>query len=224
MKRIIATVMIVFLVLPGFAAAAPGGHGAPVGEQIGNDENTTPGGEHRMKMMENRNAKAAENKTPEIPENETVTEEENETPREDGNKTRVDNAHRDQNRVRLAVHALLAAENRTGGIGPEVSAVAREFNNSVQKTFAAEGQIQARHGFVRFLFGGDEDAARLIAEETQRNRERVAELRQSIENCTCDDETREMLCEQIRTIEQEQDRLSALANEEIRNRGLFCWK
>ncbi|MCK8519058.1 hypothetical protein [Methanoculleus sp. 7T] len=214
MKRIIAAVMIVFLVLPGFAAAAPGGHGAPVGEQIGNDENTTPGGEHRMK--ENRNVK--------VTENETVAEEENEAPREDGNKTRVDKTQRDQNRVRLAVHALLAAENRTGGIGRDVSAVAREFNNSVQKTLEAEEQIQARHGFMRFLFGGDEDAARLIAEEAQRNRERVMELRQSIENCTCDDETRTMLREQVRTIEQEQDRLSALADEELQHRGLFRWK
>jgi predicted small secreted protein len=214
MKRIIAAVMIVFLILPGFAAAAPGGHGAPAGEQIGNDENTTPGGEHRMK--ENRNVK--------VTENETVAEEENEAPREDGNKTRVDKTQRDQNRVRLAVHALLAAENRTGGIGRDVSAVAREFNNSVQKTLEAEEQIQARHGFMRFLFGGDEDAARLIAEEAQRNRERVMELRQSIENCTCDDETRTMLREQVRTIEQEQDRLSALADEELQHRGLFRWK
>ncbi|WP_292489720.1 hypothetical protein [Methanoculleus sp. 10] len=200
MKRIIAAVMIVFLVLPGFAAAASGCHGAPAGEQMGNDEtNTTPGGEHRM------NAKVTENKT--------VTEEEN--------KTGVDRSHRDQNQVRFAVHALLAAENRIGGIGQEVSAVAREFNNSVQKTLAAEEQIRARHGFVRFLFGGDMDAARLIAKETQQNRERFVELRQSIDNCTCDDETRAMLREQIRTIEQEQDRLLTLAEKEMRERGLF---
>ena len=208
MKRIIAAVMIVFLVLPGFAAAAPGGHGDPRGELIGNDEmNTTPGGEHRVKMEENRAPKITENETPEIAENET----------------KVDRAHRDQNRVRLAVHALIAAENRTGGIGRDVSIIAREFDNSVQKTVQAEEQIQARHGLVRFFFGGDEDAARLIAEEAQRNRERVTELRQSIGNCTCDDGTRTMLREQVRTIEQEQDRLSALAEEEMRARGLFSW-
>ena len=154
-----------------------------------------------MKMEENRAPKITENETPEIAENET----------------RVDRVHRDQNRVRLAVHALLAAENRTGGIGRDVSIIAREFDNSVEE------QIRARHGLVRFFFGGDEDAARLIVEEAQRNRERVTELRQSIGNCTCDDGTRTMLREQVRTIEQEQDRLSALAEEEMRARGLFSW-
>ena len=203
MRRIIAAVMIAFLVLPGFAAAAPGGHGARAGEPIGNGEtNATPGEELGVKMVENRIA-------------------ENETPRQDQNRTRVEGGDRDQNRVRLAVHALLAAENRTGGIGRDISAVAREFNDSVRMTLAAEERIQARHGFMRFLFGGDGDAARLIADEAQRNRERVTELRQSIGNCTCDEETRAMLREQVRTIEQEQDRLSALAEEELQHRGLF---
>ena len=194
MKRIIAAVMIVFLVLPGFAAAAPGGHGAPAGE-----EHTAPWGEHRVN--DEGNAQIAENETPGLDQN------------------RMEK--RDQNQVRLAVHTLLAAENRTGGIGRNISVIAREFNNSVQKTLAAEEQIRARHGFVRFLFGGDMDAARLIAKETQQNRERFVELRQSIDNCTCDDETRAMLREQIRTIEQEQDRLLTLAEKEMRERGLF---
>lgn len=188
MKRIIAAAMIVFLVLPGFAAAAPGGPGAPAGE-----EHTAPRGEHRVN--EEGNAQIAENETP----------------------------RQDQNQVRLAVHTLLAAENRTGGIGRNISVIAREFNNSVKKTLEAEEQIRGRHGFVRFLFGGDEDAARLIAEEAQRNRERVTELGQSIENCTCDNETKTMLREQVRTIEQEQDRLRALAEEELQHRGLFGW-
>jgi len=196
MKRIIAAAMIVFLVLPGFAAAAPGGHGAPAGE-----EHTAPWGEHRMN--DEGNAQIAENETPGLDQN------------------RMEK--RDQNQVRLAVHTLLAAENRTGGIGRNISVIAREFNNSVKKTLEAEEQIRGRHGFVRFLFGGDEDAARLIAEEAQRNRERVTELGQSIENCTCDNETREMLREQVRTIEQEQDRLRALAEEELQHRGLFGW-
>ncbi len=216
MKRIIAAVTIVLLVLPGFAAAAPGSHSGPGGEQVGNGEmNTTPGGEQRVRAEENTTLREEENRTAgdrvqqRVAENTTLPGEENVT---------------DRNRVRLAVHALLTAENRIGGIGQNVSAIAREVNNSVQKTLEAEEQIRARHGFMRFLFGGDEDAARLIEEEAQRNRERVAELLGSIENCTCDNETRTMLREQVRTIEQEQDRLTALAEEELQARGLFSWK
>ena len=208
MKRIIAAAMIIFLVLPGFAAAASGGQGGPGGEQFGNGEmNTILGGEQRVRTEENETSgnrvqqRVAENTTPAGKEF---------TP--------------DRNRVRLAVHALLAAENRTGGIGQNVSAIAREVNNSVEKALAAEEQIRTRHGFMRFLFGGDTEAARLIESETQWNRERVTELRQSIENCTFDAETRTMLREQVRTIEQEQDRLTALAEEEMRHRGLFSWK
>ncbi|ABN56458.1 MULTISPECIES: hypothetical protein [Methanoculleus] len=225
MKRIIAAVMIVFLLLPGFAAAAPG-NGSLGGEQVGNSEtNTTPGGEQWVGAEENTTLRAEEN----VPDRQRVRTGENETA---GDRVRASENTSprwgedvpDRNRVRLAVHALLGAENRTGGIGENVSAIAREINNSVQKTFEAEEQIRARHGFMRFLFGGDAEAARLIEEEAQRNRERAAELGYLIGNCTCDDATRAMLQEQVRTIEQEQDRLRVLASEEMQVRGLFSWR
>lgn len=208
MKRIITAIMIVFLLFPGFAAAAPGNYGSPGGEQVGNGEtNTVPGEEQRLRAEENEasggdRVRAAENATP-----------------------REGEFAPDRNQVRLAVHALLGAENRSGGIGQNISAIAREVNNSVQKTFEAEEQIRARHGFIRSLFGGgDTEAARLIEEETQRNRERATELRCLIGNCTCDDATRTMLREQVRTIEQEQDRLRTIASEEMQVRGLFSWR
>ncbi|MDK2989198.1 MAG: hypothetical protein PWR16_727 [Methanoculleus sp.] len=226
MKRIIAAAMIVFLLLPGFAAAASGSYGSPGGEQVGNGEtNTTPGGEPRVRAEENTTLRAEESVLDRdrvrIGENETsgdrVRASENMAPRWEEHIP-------DRDRVRLAVHALLGAENRTGGIGENVSAIAREINNSVRKTFEAEEQIRTRHGFMRFLFGGDAQAARLIEEEAQRNQERATELRRLIENCTCDDETRTMLREQVRTIEQEQNRLRTLANEEMQVRGLFSWR
>ncbi|WP_214020476.1 hypothetical protein [Methanoculleus sp.] len=226
MKRIIAAAMIVFLLLPGFASAASGSYGSPGGEQVGIGEtNTTPGGEQRIRVEENATLPAEEN----VPDRQRVRTEENET---SGDRVRAaenttpgwEENVPDRDRVRLAVHALLGAENRTGGIGQNVSAIAREVNNSVQKTFEAEEQIRARHGFIRFLFGGDVQAARLIEEEAQRNQERATELRRLIGNCTCDNETRTMLQEQVRTIEQEQDRLKTLASEEMQVRGLFSWR
>ena len=237
MKRIIAAAMIVFLVLPGFAAAASGG------EQTGDGEGNPAAGDRQLVRTEENETsgdqvqqRVAENTTPRgeefAPDRQRVRTEENETSGDRMQQRVAENTtlpegefvpDQDRNRVRLAVHALLAAENRTGGIGQNVSAIAREVNNSVEKTLAAEEQIRTRHGFMRFLFGGDAEAARLIESEAQRNRERAAELRQSIENCTCDAETKTMLREQVRMIEQEQDRLTALAEEEMRHRGLFSW-
>ncbi|WP_292731796.1 hypothetical protein [Methanoculleus sp.] len=235
MKRIIAVVMMVLLVFPGFAAAASGG------EQTGDGEGNPAAGDRQLVSTEENETsrdqvqqRIAENTTPRgedfAPGRQRVRTEENETSGDRVQQRVAENTTPagkeftpDRNRVRLAVHALLAAENRTGGIGQNVSAIAREVNNSVEKTLAAEEQIRTRHSFMRFLFGGDAEAARLIEGEAQLNRERVTELRQSIENCTCDAETKTMLREQVRTIEQEQDRLSALAEEEMRARGLFSW-
>ncbi|KAF5088520.1 hypothetical protein [Methanoculleus horonobensis] len=222
MKRIIAAVMIVFLFLPGFAAAASGGYGGPGGAQAGYGAvNATPAGEEDgagLIPAPGRGQQVGTEEGDEIPGERVQQRTVEHTPLQPG-----DGAP-DRNRVRLAVHALLGAENRTGGIGENVSAIAREFNNSVEKTIRAEEQIRARHAFTRFLFGGDAEAARLIEEEAQRNRERVTELRGLIGNCTCDDATRTMLREQVRTIEQEQDRLETLASEEMQVRGLFSWR
>ena len=70
--------------------------------------------------------------------------------------------YQNQNQVRLAVHAMLAMENLTGGIGRNISQIAIEFNNSVQATIRAEEKIQTRNFLVSFFFGGDEQAAEEI--------------------------------------------------------------
>lgn len=200
MKRIIAAALIVFLLLPGLAAAASGDHGSP-------------GGEHRLRAEENATPHVEEN----IPDRGWAGIEGNGT---SGGRYRL----RFEAPQEVCRSPDRYAENRTsgiGGMGESVSAIAREISNSAQKTFEAEEQIRARHGFTRFLFGGDTRAARLIEEETQRNRERITELRRLIENCTCDDETRTMLREHVGMIEQEQDRLRTLASEEMQVRGLL---
>ena len=57
--------------------------------------------------------------------------------------------YQNQNEVRLAVHSLLAMEDLTGGIGQEVSQIAREFDNSVQATIRAEEKIETRNRVLR---------------------------------------------------------------------------
>ena len=131
--------------------------------------------------------------------------------------------YRNQNQVRLAVHALLAMENLTGGIGSQVSAIAQDFNNRINKTIQAEEKIQKRSAFKRFFAGGDHEAAQGIEQEVNRNRERIQELKQLKEQCECDEEVKAMIQEQIQNMEQEQNRLQELAQKEKKSKGLFGW-
>lgn len=131
--------------------------------------------------------------------------------------------HQNQNRVRLAVHALLAMENLTGGIGKNVSAIAKDFNNSVQATINAEEKIESKGWFSRLFTGGNEEAAEEIEQEVGTNAQRIQELKSLMQDCECDEEVRAIMQEQIQNMEQEQDRLRQKAQEEKMNRGLFGW-
>jgi len=128
---------------------------------------------------------------------------------------------KNQNTVRLAVHALLAMENLTGGIGKNVSAIARNFNNSVQATIRAEDRIQNRSRIARFFNGGDQEAADEIEQEVNQNRNRIEQLQMLMERCNCTDEVKAMLQEQMQNMTQEQNRLGEVAQKEKTNKGLF---
>jgi hypothetical protein len=133
------------------------------------------------------------------------------------------NVYQNQNQVILAVHALLAMENLTGGIGHNISQIAREFNNSVQATIRAEERIQTRNQLVKFFMGGDEEAAQEILNVTNMNQLRIQQLKQLRLECNCIEEVKAMIQEQIQNMEQEQTRLQQLAQSEIQNKGLFGW-
>ena len=130
---------------------------------------------------------------------------------------------KNQNRLRLAVHSLLAIENLTGGIGPQVREIARNFNNSVKTTITAEEKIQTRWGLTKFFFGGDAEAAEKIETEVNKNQQRIQKLKQLREQCNCSEEVKTMMQEQIQQMMQEQIRLKKLAQSEKKNKGIFGW-
>lgn len=129
--------------------------------------------------------------------------------------------YQNQNRVRLAVHSLVAAEEFVGDTGPQVSQIAEEINNSVQATIQAEERIQSRNSFVRFFVGGDEAAADEIEQHVIQNQERIRQLQQLVGESDCDEEVRAIMQEQIQNIEQEQTRLQEIARTEKSDSGLF---
>ena len=130
---------------------------------------------------------------------------------------------KNENEVRIAVTTLLDSEDLSGGIGRNISAIARDFNNSLSSTGKLEDRIQGRSSFTRIFFGGDRTAAREIANQTAQARARIAELQQLISSATLDPEVRTMLEEQVRILQQEQERLQQLATREQADRGIFGW-
>ena len=141
----------------------------------------------------------------------------------EGKSEKEQKVYQNQNQVRLAVHSLLAMEDLVGGIGKNVSQIARQFNNSIQATINAEEKIQTRSAFARFFVGGDEKAAGEIEQEVNQNKQRIQELKQLYEQCDCDEEVKEIMQEQIQNMEQEQNRLQELAQKEKKSKGLFGW-
>lgn len=141
----------------------------------------------------------------------------------EGMDERMQDMYRNQNKVREAVHALVAMEGLVGDVGPQIREVARNFNNSVQSTIKAEERIQKRSGFARFFTGGDRKNAEEIEKEVSQNRQRIQELMQLREQCDCEEGVRTMMQEQIQNMEQEQSRLQELAQKEKKSKGLFGW-
>jgi gas vesicle protein len=131
------------------------------------------------------------------------------------------NLVKNQNEVRIAVHTLLSMENRTGGIGQNVSAIAREFNNSVSISEKLEQKIQERSGILRVFLGGDRDAAGELANITAQNQARIQKIQQLINTATLDQDVRVFLEEQLQAMQSEETRLEQLATREQQDRGLF---
>ncbi|HDR73680.1 MAG TPA: hypothetical protein ENN85_07185 [Methanoculleus sp.] len=129
----------------------------------------------------------------------------------------------DRDRVRLAAYAFTAAQALAGEHGPRLCEHAQQINASVQVTERAEERIRTRSSVVRFFLGGDAASADAILQQVEQNRNRIQEMNRLLVQCECDDETRAVLQEQLRNIEEEQNRLHTLAREEQQDRGLFGW-
>jgi hypothetical protein len=120
------------------------------------------------------------------------------------------------------VQSLLALENRTGGIGPQVSAIAREFNNSANASQEYKNRIRNRDALSRFFFGGDRLASEL-ENLTAQNKARINEIENLMNTTSLDPDTRSMLEEQLQVLQQKVDFDMQLSAHEKQDRGIFGW-
>lgn len=128
------------------------------------------------------------------------------------------------NPVRIAVHTLLASRALLGGIGEQVSEVARQMNGSLATTTNIELKLKARGFLTRFLFGGDKDAAERLQEQLDRNQDRIDALKSLLAQANVSVELKTTLEAQLAVLEAAHIRLEALADKEDGAWGLFSWR
>ncbi|HZD43462.1 MAG TPA: hypothetical protein VE134_05325 [Methanomicrobiales archaeon] len=253
MKRAIALLLVSMLVLtlaPWSALAAPSANPTPQGNLQNLDQGNTAGGPEELRLRNETEARlgnetlsgygnqtelrfqnTTENRATvqNLARNSTelhlLIQERQQELAQTVNQSQVQNRQvlEDQNRVRLAVHTFLLMKDELPGIGPNVSAIAMGFNNSVEATIRAEERIQERNTLVRFFLGGDAESADVIDQQVVQNRDRIQQLTQLEERCSCSDDVKVMLREQLQNMTQEQDRLQTLAANEKADKGLLGW-
>ena len=134
------------------------------------------------------------------------------------------NAMKNANEVRLAVHALLASRDLLGGIGEQVSEIAKHMNDSVATTTSAEAQIESRGFLVKLFFGGDQKVAKVISKEVERNQESIEKLTELLGQANLSAGIKTALEEQITALGDVQARFQALAEKEQKLWGIFSWR
>jgi hypothetical protein len=128
------------------------------------------------------------------------------------------------NPVRLAVHAFLNSRDILGGIGEQVSEIAKEMNDSNATTTRMEIKMHSRGFLMRLFFGGDRDSAEIISRMVTRNQELIEDLTALLDQSNISADTRVMLNVQIKALEDAQTRLMNLATKERSNWGIFSWR
>ncbi|MDD1654693.1 MAG: hypothetical protein LUO91_03185, partial [Methanomicrobiales archaeon] len=108
--------------------------------------------------------------------------------------------------------------------GRDLSEIETEIDDSVRVTTRAETRIRSRKTVVKFLVGGDDQAALELEREINLTEERIAELRSFVDSCTtCSEQVKEVLRERVQEMEQEQERLREVASQELNNQGIIGW-
>lgn len=133
-------------------------------------------------------------------------------------------AMKNANEVRLAVHTLLSSKDLLGGIGQQVSEIAKHMNDSVATTTNVEAKIQSRGFLTRLFFGGDSAAADVISQQVAQNQQRIDDLTALLGEANVSSDIRAVLTAQITAIQEAQARLQDLAERERKMWGLFSWR
>ncbi len=134
------------------------------------------------------------------------------------------NVIQNQNQIRLAAYALIAAQNLLGNNGSQIAAIAGQIDDSSGAIANAEQAINARGALSHFFFGGDAVHAAAIQQEVAQNQARITQITQLLNQASSTTDVKATLQAQIQTMTNEQNRLQELAVQEQKQWGLFSWR
>lgn len=131
--------------------------------------------------------------------------------------------YQDQDRTRLATQLLIHAQQTINGINPQIPTLANQIQNTLKTSLSAEEQIRTRAMLITFLFGGDKTAATQLQQITTQNQARTRQMQQLLQTCTCSQEVKTMLQNQIQIMQKEQERLQQVAQNELNTNGILSF-
>lgn len=127
--------------------------------------------------------------------------------------------------VSVAVHALLASRDLLGGgIGSQVSEIAKQMNDSVATTTNVEAKLQSRGILSRIFFGGDKKSAEVISAQIEQNKARLQTLTGILSSASTTEEVKATLDAQVQAMQDEQNRLQTVAQGQSKLWGIFSWR
>ncbi|RJR25776.1 hypothetical protein C4578_00890 [Candidatus Microgenomates bacterium] len=134
--------------------------------------------------------------------------------------SRVEKEH--MNIVSQKVQEILASGTPKGGIGEEVSEIARSQNQAQEEIREHIGKLDTRPGWLRSVIGPDFKAIRNIRQEVEQNQVRITkleELKSKLVNQTEISTVEEM----VKALVQENTSLQERISFEEDNPGIFGW-
>lgn len=139
-----------------------------------------------------------------------------------GSTNRSDNARQHMSIVSQAVEDFLEAGNKTGGIGKQVSDIARQQQGAQNQIGKALDEMSSKKGISKTLFGPDYGAIKEMKQLMQQNQVRIKQLQQ-LQDQIQDQAEETQLQEMIQAFVEQNTALQSqvLAEEDVKS--VFGW-
>lgn len=148
----------------------------------------------------------------------TTQEQEDSQSSEDENET----ARQHMSVVAQTVEELLTTQGAKGGIGQQVSEVARAQQQAQQEIEGELDKLEVRQGLMKKLFGPDYKAIKNLSQQIERNRLRIRQLEQ-LQTQVTNQADQTQIQEAVQTLVEQNTALEEQIQAEEQIGSLFGW-
>jgi len=135
---------------------------------------------------------------------------------------RSENARQRMSVVAQTVEELLTTQGAKGGIGQQVSEVAKEQQQTQQEIEGELNKLEARQGWVKKLFGPDYKAIKNLNQQVEKNRLRIRQLGQ-LQTQVANQADQTQIQEAVQALVEQNTALQEQTQAEEQVRSLFGW-